>query len=507
MLNLDRTGGTPISDAVNEYLQNGNRYVYFKEGLYYVDKQINLPSDTLIECDPNAIFYDPNYRTTNKHRFFYSKNTRNVHIKGGYIVGNNRSFAYETDGFIELEDGFDQGCGIFFQNVNFGSIQSLKTCYLNESIVVKWCLDVKVTNIRIDQGNEGQTQTGITLAGSENSHVSNVRVMNGGDGALYIYNGTNCSIKDAVLINTGNHNNANCGMESCNFCTLENIEVVGGAYGFTIVESVRNGSVIDCKAVECNVGFMVSPFLLGSSGEDIKMIGCSVIKAKNHSNITLPCCGYLIEYWGTNTNRLSDAIMISNCYFGKSEVGKALVIRANSSIDLSKVIISNNIFEAQMYSVTDSKTYNTRESLIEIENCNGAIISNNVFTFQGTSNSSSYQISVKNSKFIKLLNNTLILNADNNQINVGTGCSNITIAGNTFKKCPTGYSAITLNGSTNYVKDNEFLGAGNKISMSAGTKNNYILNNIAPDSTSSSFSNGGSGTIKKGNYNNNGIEL
>ena len=48
---------------------------------------------------------------------------------------------------------------------------------------------------------------------------------------------------------------------------------------------------------------------------------------------------------------------------------------------------------------------------------------------------------------------------------------------------------------------------GNKISMSAGTTNNYILNNIAPDSTSSSFSNGGSGTIKKGNYNNNGIEL
>ena len=199
-LNLDKTGSTPLADTINNYLNAGNHYIYFPEGLYYIDKQIEIPSDTIIEAHPNAKFYDPNYRTTNKHRFFYSKDTMNVHIKGGCVVGNNATFAYETDGFVELDDGFDQGCGVFFQNVNFGSVEHMKTCYLNESMVFKWCKDVKVTNIRIDQGDAGTTQTGITLAGSENTHVSNCRVMNGGDGALYIYNGLNCSIKDSIVM-------------------------------------------------------------------------------------------------------------------------------------------------------------------------------------------------------------------------------------------------------------------------------------------------------------------
>ena len=72
-LNLDKTGSTRLADTINNYLNAGNHYIYFPEGLYYIDKPINLPSDTLIEAHPNARFYDPNYRTTSKHRFFFSQ--------------------------------------------------------------------------------------------------------------------------------------------------------------------------------------------------------------------------------------------------------------------------------------------------------------------------------------------------------------------------------------------------------------------------------------------------
>ena len=70
-LNLDKTGSTPLSDTINNYLNAGNHYIYFPEGLYYIDKQISLPSDTVVEAHPNARFYYPNYRTTSKHRFFF----------------------------------------------------------------------------------------------------------------------------------------------------------------------------------------------------------------------------------------------------------------------------------------------------------------------------------------------------------------------------------------------------------------------------------------------------
>ena len=160
-LNLDKTGSTPLADTINNYLNAGNHYIYFPEGLYYIDKQINLPSDTLIEAHPNARFYDPNYRTTSKHRFFFSQDTVNVHIKGGYIVGNNANFAYETDGFNEMPDGFDQGCGVYFQNVNFGSVEHMKTCYLNESMVFKWCKDVKITNISNENKFKITTNLGV----------------------------------------------------------------------------------------------------------------------------------------------------------------------------------------------------------------------------------------------------------------------------------------------------------------------------------------------------------
>lgn len=502
-LNLDKTGNIPMADAINNYLQSGNHYVYFPEGLYYIDKQINLPSNTLIEAHPNAMFYDPNYRTTNKHRFFYSKDTVNVHIKGGYIVGNNATFAYEEDGFAELEDGFDQGCGVFFQNVNFGSVEHMKTCYLNESMVFKWCIDVKVTNIRIDQGNERQTQTGITLAGSENTHVSNVRVMNGGDGALYIYNGYNCSIKDSVLINTGNHNNANSGFETCDYCTLDNVVVKGGAFGFTMVESARNCTVTNCKAEDCSIGFIVSPFGIGTPGEDIRILNCSAINTHGESNISLPHVGFMIYYWGVNTNMMSDAIQISNCYFGKSNNGQALYIKAENNVNLSRVLITDNIFEANMTSVANHTTYNTNTSLIEIENAHGALIANNIFTLQGTSTSYP-QINIKNSQYIKFLNNTIQTGVGNNQIGIDNSCSNITIAGNTFRNCANNYSAITLNGSHNHIKDNVFSGSGQKITASGS--NNYVLNNIAPNSTSSTFVSG-SVAVKKGNYNNSGSEL
>ena len=58
--------------------------------------------------------------------------------------------------------------------------------------------------MRIDQGDKGNTQTGVTIAGGENCHMSNIRCTNGGDGALYIYNGYHHSIRDCVIMNTGN---------------------------------------------------------------------------------------------------------------------------------------------------------------------------------------------------------------------------------------------------------------------------------------------------------------
>ena len=170
---------------------------------------------------------------------------------------------------------------------------------------------------------------------------------------------------------------------------------------------------------------------------------------------------------------------------------------------LSRVLITDNIFEANMTSVANHTTYNTNTSLIEIENAHGALIANNIFTLQGTSTSYP-QINIKNSQYIKFLNNTIQTGVGNNQIGIDNSCSNITIAGNTFRNCASGYTAVALNGTNNHVKDNIFSGAGQKITASGS--NNYVLNNIALDSTSSTFVSG-SVAVKKGNYNNSGSEL
>lgn len=505
-LNLDKTGSTRLGDTINNYLNAGNHYIYFPEGLYYIDKQINLPSDTLIEAHPNARFYDPNYRTTSKHRFFYSKDTVNVHIKGGYIVGNNANFAYETDGFDELSDGFDQGCGIYFQNVNFGSVEHMKTLYLNESMVFKWCKDVKITNIRIDQGDQGGTQTGITIAGGENVHMSHIRCMNGGDGALYIYNGFNNSIKDSVIINTGNHWNANCGMETCDHCVIDNVVVQGGAMGFPVVESARDCVVSNCIAIDCVLGFIVGPFGIGTPGEDIKFIGCSVINhhAGNES-ITLPHAGYCICYynvWGANSNRMSDSVQISNCYFGKSNAGHALHIMSNGDVDLSKLVITNNIFEGRRYCAGNQTTYNSPDKLVVMEGCKGGLIANNIFTL--ASSNQNPQIQMQACRNVKFQDNIIITESGNNQIGLDGSCTNCSIIGNDFRNCANGYTAINLNGTNNHVKDNIFSGAGQKITASGSR--NIVMNNIAPDSTSSTFLSG-SVSVKRGNYNSGGTEL
>lgn len=505
-LTLDKTGSTALGDAINNYLSAGNHYIYFPEGLYYIDKQINLPSNTIIEAHPNARFYDPNYRTTSKHRFFYSKDTLNVHIRGGYIVGNNASFAYETDGFDELDDGFDQGCGVYFQNVNFGSVRDMKTCYLNESMVFKWCINVDIRNIRIDQGADGGTQTGITLAGSKNTHVSNALVYNGGDGALYIYNGENCSLKDSRVINTGNHWNANSGMETCDHCVIDNVWVKGGAMGFPVVESARDCVVSNCVAEDCTLGFIVGPFGIGTPGEDIKFIGCSVIN--NHvgnESITLPHAGFCLCYynvWGANSNCMSNAVQISNCYFGKSNGGHALHIMANGNVDLSRVIISNNIFEGRTYQYATQTTFNSSDKLVVIEGGDGAIISNNIFVLP--TNNQSSQIDIQNSTNIKFLNNTIITESGNNQITLNSGCTYNTIAGNSFRNCSSGYTAISLNGSNNIVRDNDFRGSGQIISASGS--NNAVMGNIASNGNSSTFLSG-SVAVKRNNFNGGGTEL
>ena len=506
-LNLDKTGHTPLADAINSYLSAGNHYVYFPEGLYYIDKQINIPSDTLIEAHPNARFYDPNYRTTSKHRFFYSKDTVNVHIKGGYIVGNNANFAYETDGFAELDDGFDQGCGVYFQNVNFGSVEHMKTCYLNESMVFKWCKEVKATHIRIDQGSEGGTQTGITIAGGENVHMSNVRCTNGGDGALYIYNGYHNSIRDCVIINQGSHWNANCGMETCDHCYIDNVVVQGGAMGFPVVESARDCTVTNCTAIDCVLGFIVGPFGIGTPGEDIKFIGCSVINhhAGNES-ITLPHAGFCLCYynvWGANSNKMSNAVQVSNCYFGKSNAGHALHILAPNDVDLSRVVISNNIFEGRMYQHATHTTFNTSEKLVVIEGGDGATISDNVFVLP--TNSQTAQIDIQNSSNIKFLNNTIRSEAANNQVSLNSGCRNCVIAGNSFLNCASGKSAITLDGTNNIIRDNDFQGSGQIISVR--NTNNYVMGNVAQNCSNASTFCSSNPMVKNNNFGSNGTAL
>lgn len=506
-LNLDKTGHTPLADAINNYLSAGNHYIYFPEGLYYIDKQINLPSDTLIEAHPNARFYDPNYRTTSKHRFFYSKDTVNVHIKGGYIVGNNASFAYETDGFDELDDGFDQGCGVYFQNVNFGSVEHMKTCYLNESMVFKWCKETKATHIRIDQGSEGGTQTGITIAGGENVHMSNVRCTNGGDGALYIYNGYHNSIRDCVIINQGSHWNANCGMETCDHCYIDNVVVQGGAMGFPVVESARDCTVTNCTAIDCVLGFIVGPFGIGTPGEDIKFIGCSVINhhAGNES-ITLPHAGFCLCYynvWGANSNKMSNAVQVSNCYFGKSNAGHALHILAPNDVDLSRVVISNNIFEGRMYQHATHTTFNTSEKLVVIEGGDGATISDNVFVLP--TNSQTAQIDIQNSSNIKFLNNTIRSEAANNQVSLNSGCRNCVIAGNSFLNCASGKSAITLDGTNNIIRDNDFQGSGQIISVR--NTNNYVMGNVAQNCSNASTFCSSNPMVKNNNFGSNGTAL
>ena len=199
---------------------------------------------------------------------------------------------------------------------------------------------------------------------------------------------------------------------------------------------------------------------------------------------------------------MSNAVQISNCYFGKSNAGHALHIMANGSVDLSRVVISNNIFEGRMYQYSSKTTFNTSDKLVLIEGGDGAIISNNVFTLP--TNSQSSQIDIQNSTNIKFLNNTIITEAGNNQVSLNSGCSNCVIGGNSFTNCVGGKTAITLAGSNNVVRDNDFSGSG-QIIKASGSKN-IVMNNVARDSDSSTFISG-SGATRKGNYNNGGTEL
>ena len=140
--------------------------------------------------------------------------------------------------------------------------------------------------------------------------------------------------------------------------------------------------------------------------------------------------------------------------------------------------------------------------MIVLEGGDGAVISNNVFVLP--TNSQSSQIDIQNSTNIKFLNNTIRTEAGNNQIALNSGCSNCVIGGNSFTNCASGKTAVTLAGSNNIVRDNDFLGSGQIITASGS--NNIVMNNIALNSSSSTFISG-SVAVKKGNYNNGGTEL
>lgn len=475
---------TAINTAIAALSSNSGGFLYFPTGIYYISSEIELDDDISVICADNVKFIDTAYRTS-PHRFFTATSKTNVHFYGGYFYGNNTDYARYTDSaFADESDGFSNGCCLYFESVTNGSIRNVKTKYVWESIVMKTCTDCMIEDCETDHYDGTNTETGIFLAGCTNTHVNRCHVINGGDGALFIYNGTHCSIKNSHLENTGSHYNAGSGIESCEHCVLENVRVYGAFAGFILAESVRHGVVKNCLAENCHVGYMVSPYGIGVAGGDVIIDGCSSIKHQTIGAISYPVCGYYIQYSGVSTNYMTRRIKIVNSYFGRSNAGIGIIADVPAGVLSDQIIVSNNVFEAAGYYNIDGVTYNTSADILNFTGVREAVISGNTFAIQTTSNFPSPQIDFIRCYNSIFSNNIVLVGGDNIQVNVDSDCIRMKINNNIFTGSKTGgYLVLQIAGTLHQINNNSFAGTGTIMSLTNLTKS-MICNNNAPDASS-----------------------
>lgn len=455
----DASGTADSAAAIQSAVSSGCDVVNGAFGLFKSIAKVSVPSNTTIK---NISVYDPNYRTSNHHNFFEAigtalANLENISFDNVTILGNNTSYAVQGDTWVYNVHGYIDGIGIYLKYVSGGSTRNVNCNYMVSGMVVHLCTNYYVDTFKTLQA-EGDSFTGLTLAGSTNSHARNCYIRNGGDGALFIYNGAHCSIRDSEVVNSlpATYNQAGSGMESCIQCLIDNVKVTDAAVAFYMVEWVNSGTISNSTADGCNNGFVIGHFGTGLTGHDLNLTNNKIINMTDRS-IAYPVAGFYL--FSTATKAISTSIKIIGNYFGHSNVGKGILVDCNAANPLKGLVVSGNTFEAYTLMSIDydppygtGQPYETTEAIIHCTYVSEAVFSGN-FIITNFTPSLDYQIVFSNSNKVAFTGNIIRRDQEHHIMTADAGCDFFTVTGNIWDEpAAGGYRNLYYLG-TNLVSD------------------------------------------------------
>lgn len=388
----DHTGVLDSQSYINNAVLSGAPIVDGANGLYYVSAKITLSSNVTLR---NMKLYDPDYRTTGKHNFIESvgtlvTNKTNIHLQNIEILGNNSTYAVSTDTWAYNIYGYIDGIGIFFRYVSDSTIRDIKCQYMESCSTIALSTNIDVNGLKSTQA-EAQTHTGFTFAACYDSIATNIRIFNGGDGALFIYNGSNVHIRNSLVSNTtpATYNLAGAGIETAVNCSMDNVKAEGSWLGFALVEAALNTRLVNSTADGCHVGVMVGPFGYGKGGGDILIANNSIIHMTDDGATTYPVSGIFI-YNDNAAYATSHTVRIENNYIGMSNDGVPVYADLVATKELQRFIIKGNFIQvstaaAWNWETQTTPTYDSESNAMYLRGLQYGSVEGNYIQDTGTS--------------------------------------------------------------------------------------------------------------------------
>ncbi len=458
----DATGTTDSAVAIQAAINSSAKYVDGEDGLYYVTTKLSLVSNQTVM---NMRLFDTNYRTSSQHNFLEAVGTIgaqkvNINIENVQILGNNSTYAVSTDSWTYNAYGVIDGVGIFMRYVTGTKISNVTCTYMESCTALQLVTNADVDGLISTQA-EAETHTGFSFLASYDSVARNVRIFNGGDGALFIYNGSNCHIVDSLVKNTtpATYNLAGSGIESAVNCSLRNVKAEGSWIGFALVESALNVSLVDSTADGCHVGIFLGPFGYGAQGGDISIRNNRVIHMADDGATTYPVSGILV-YNSNNAHNTPHNVRIEGNLIGFSDAGVGIYIDVPNGKEATNYKISNNTVLASTstsfnWETQVSKAWNTQAIAMYLKNLWYSEVMGNMVQDAANPAVLAASVSIVRGKAIKFHENNLQMGVATVMVLADATSDEISVVGNKIQYYPGGgLIAFNILGTSTIIHSN-----------------------------------------------------
>ncbi|MHB8123115.1 MAG: right-handed parallel beta-helix repeat-containing protein [Desulfuromonadaceae bacterium] len=479
-MGADPTGTSDSLAKIVLAVNSGVPVIDGDNGLYKITGKIPLISNITVK---NMRLFDPAYRTTGKHNFLEAvgtvgTNLTNIHLDNIKLLGNNSTYAVVTDTWSNNAYGWIDGIGIFFRYVTGGTIRNIECDFMESCTVINFSTGISVDSLNSTQA-EADTHTGFTFGGSFDSTARNIRIYNGGDGALFIYNGSNCHIRDSLVKNTtpATYSLAGAGIETAVGCSLDNVKVEGAWAGFALTEANTSNSLRNSHADGCHVGVLIGPYGYGYYGAELQIVNNRITGMVDLGQ-AYPVSGILV-YNTNNTYATEGTVSILGNYIGRSSAGIGIYVDAVATKEAVRYLIANNTIEASTLTSLNWETqvsaaFSTDAQVMYLKGLKQADITGNRFRDRDEAELVEPSIQFVGCEDINFHGNSLTFGGSATFVASDAASSRISAINNYIIALPAGgNSPFTLLGTDHIIKDNpgwgESLVTGSNATVTAAT--------------------------------------